>query len=68
MVLLLGKIFQKQYKMYYFFDNYVQAKNFMDQNPTSKLCAWGCGELFDQYAVFIPKVNEERRYGQNIPQ
>ena len=46
--------------MYYFFPNYVQAKNFMDQNPTSKLCAWGCGQLFDQYCVFIPKVNEDR--------
>ena len=51
--------------MYSFFDNYVQAKNFMDQNPTAKLSAWACGKLFDQYCVFIPKVNEEKRYWQN---
>ncbi len=54
--------------MYYFFPNYVQTKKFMDQNPTAKLSGWACGGLFDQYAVFIPKVNEEKRYGQNNTQ
>jgi hypothetical protein len=47
--------------MYTFFDNYVQAKLFMDQHENAKLAAWACGKLFDRYAVFIPKVNEDRR-------
>ncbi len=47
--------------MYILFNNYVQAKAFMEQNENAKLSAWACGLLFDQYAVFIPKINEDRR-------
>lgn len=46
--------------MYTFFDNYAQAKLFMNQNENAKLAAWTCGRLFDQYAVFMPKANENR--------
>lgn len=49
--------------MYTFFDHYNLAKKFMDQNENAKLVAWACGILFDRYAVFIPKINEERRVG-----
>lgn len=47
--------------MYTFFNTYSQAKMFMDQHENAKLAAWACGILFDRYAVFIPKVNDERR-------
>ena len=47
--------------MYTLFNTYSQAKMFMDQHENTKLAAWACGILFDRYAVFIPKVNEDRR-------
>ena len=47
--------------MYTFFNNYVKAKLFMDQNENAKLAAWACGSLFDKYAVFITKINEDNR-------
>lgn len=46
--------------MYYFFATYSQAKTFMDSNENSKLVAWACGSLFDQYAVFVQKVSERQ--------
>ena len=46
--------------MYYYFNFYTYAIDFIEANPTAKMIAWPHNKQTDKYVVFVPNEVENR--------